>query len=1493
MTMRRQILISTFFILLSLCLFVMSIYIALSAMNHSFDSSVNVGYEVEGRVVLQIVNNEGSNITYDNNKVVYDEDSGLFRIDGVVPEISLLARSSNMQVNNLDELTNSSNQEFYYFSTLKEVGTNSDESILKSQTRYYVSTEEDPIWYTVPETPIAVYSTFLTPNNMTGTQEETEGESVVVISHAVTSLSSSAFMGNSQIESVVIPNSVQSIESEVNTSTGVEEGAFLNCSNLTNVILPSSVENISAEAFSGSGEVSNATYDNANYLGNEANPYLILTSGLSSEISTINIHSDCEIIQSYAFNNYDNLTSVNLPSKIREIGVYAFSDCNKLESVVFSGTSLTEIKDNVFSDSGISSIIIPEGVEEIGYESFYACINLTEITLPSTLKVIDGSFGRCVKLESVTIPSSVTNIGRYAFNGCVKLEEVVLSSGVIVIDDEAFANCRRLTGIILPNTVTTIGTFAFDNCSSMNYVVIPESAVNIENNAFMSCNSLTIYSETESELASWVDNWNPDSRPVYYFGDWEYDNGIPTHATISLGFVDNIGSDIEETNFEIVYNPSNRNEFRIDGIVPISNGQGGITNLSSLQNNLDQEFYFFSTDETWTLEENSQRYYASTEANPIWYQVPEERDVTLYSVFLTPNCFTGTQEDIGSNTDIVISHQVTTIPYNAFSTEMEGVNITSVIIPNSVTRIDSKYDETGEYGGAFAMCMSLTNAIIPSSIEYVGGMAFMMCTGLATNIYDSGKYIGVGENPYALLIGLTDYTISSIDIHDECISIQGGAFADMITGQSCQNLTNISIPSKVKNIGYGVFVYMQNLSSVTFEKNSELEEIGVMAFAISGIESIILPKSVKDIGYQAFASCGNLTSLTIEEGNKYYSSKGNCLIELSTGTLVQGFKNSVIPNDGSIKIIGIDAFNSNDEFTGDLIIPEGVTTIESGAFYFCDGLNGTLTLPSTLKFIGDSAFQHCSGLTGDLVIPEGVISIGESAFDGCGKLTGNFDLPNTLTSIGRYAFRDCDNLTGKLVIPNGITHINDYTFSGCLGITSVVIPESIISIDNNAFEYCYKLIEVYNLSALEIIVGSSDNGRVAGNALNVYTLLEGTTKLDYREDGYLMYEDNENNLYYLVGYVGSDAELTLPTTSYNYEIYEHAFEGNINITSVIISSSVTSIGDYAFEECSNLINVTIGENVGRIATWAFRSCYKLVEVYNLSSLEITPGSSTYGSVAEYALSVYTSLLEESRLNYREDGYVMYEDSVNSLYYLVDYTGSDVNLALPTTSYNYEIYKNVFRNRNIISLNIPSCVTNIGISAFSSCDRLVSVTFEENSQLVSIGDYAFNDCWSLANIDIPDNVISIGEYAFYRCDELKSLTLGDKVAIIDYYAFFQCTSLKSIVFPSSLISIGGSAFQNTSLTSIVIPDSVTSIGGDAFRNTSLTSIVIPDSVTSIGGDAFSYCSELTIYCEAVSQPSGWDSDWNYDGRPVYWAGEWSLVDGVPVPNSSGGDDADGN
>ncbi len=124
--------------------------------------------------------------------------------------------------------------------------------------------------------------------------------------------------------------------------------------------------------------------------------------------------------------------------------------------------------------------------------------------------------------------------------------------------------------------------------------------------------------------------------------------------------------------------------------------------------------------------------------------------------------------------------------------------------------------------------------------------------------------------------------------------------------------------------------------------------------------------------------------------------------------------------------------------------------------------------------------------------------------------------------------------------------------------------------------------------------------------------------------------------------------------------------------------------------------------------------------------------------------------------------------------------------------------------------------------------------------------------------ITYNVTSIGDYAFYGCSSLTSITIPNNVTSIGDYAFYGCSSL----------------------TSITIPNSVTSIGDYAFYYCySLTSIVIPNSVTSIGDYAFYYCYSLTIYCEASRKPSGWS--WNSLNRPVYWAGEWEYVNGIPT------------
>ena len=144
---------------------------------------------------------------------------------------------------------------------------------------------------------------------------------------------------------------------------------------------------------------------------------------------------------------------------------------------------------------------------------------------------------------------------------------------------------------------------------------------------------------------------------------------------------------------------------------------------------------------------------------------------------------------------------------------------------------------------------------------------------------------------------------------------------------------------------------------------------------------------------------------------------------------------------------------------------------------------------------------------------------------------------------------------------------------------------------------------------------------------------------------------------------------------------------------------------------------------------------------------------------------------------------------------------------------------------------------------------------------------------ITHINIPNSVTSISPRAFSWCSSLKSINIPDSVTTIGSSGFYGCDNLTTVTFGenSKLTSIGATAFRScSSLTSITIPDSVTTIDDFAFFNCfSLTSIYIPDSVTTIGKYAFSSCSNLTIYCEAISKPSGWWSSWNYSNRPVVW------------------------
>ena len=490
-----------------------------------------------------------------------------------------------------------------------------------------------------------------------------------------------------------------------------------------------------------------------------------------------------------------------------------------------------------------------------------------------------------------------------------------------------------------------------------------------------------------------------------------------------------------------------------------------------------------------------------------------------------------------------------------------------------------------------------------------------------------------------------------------------------------------------------------------------------------------------------------------------------------------------------------------------IVIPEGVKIIGSRAFEGC-GLLTEIVIPDTVERIGTDSFRYCTSLekvyyggTPDdwcgisfgafLAVPT---CYGADIYFG-GEVARDITLSEGVTEIKDFAFMGCESLE-HLVIPEGVTSIGDQAFYGCTSLKSIVIPNSVRVIGDSAFYNCASLTAVDLPDDLQSI------GRYT--FYNCYSL----TSLTLPDK---------------VGVIG-----------------DHAFAHCSGLRELTLGDALRSIGDSAFRNCTNIISIEIPADVNNIAKSAFSGCHRLVEVINRSSLGITAGADSYGSVAQRALEVHGN--ESSRLTVC-DSYAFY--LCDGEYRLVNYFGSSPRLSLPASCngqpYSINDYA-FFGIGTVTKVIIPDGVTNIGNSAFEDCINLKQADIPGSVE--RIGYRAFSGCTSLDEMSIPDGIGEIAAYSFHNCTDLKRVSVGNTVTSIGASAFWGCTDLRGVTLGGGLVGIGRAAFYGCdSLTAVTIPEGTQTIAEAAFSGCgSLASIVIPASITEIG-DGFLACYRL--------------------------------------------------
>ena len=774
----------------------------------------------------------------------------------------------------------------------------------------------------------------------------------------------------------------------------------------------------------------------SDYLGSLVIPSSISYNGKSYTVTTIG---------AYAFNQCKNLTSVTIPSSIKRVE-FVGEGCTGLSKIIVSDiaawcnidfgvygpsaigseyyqNNLTRYAHHLFSDENteITSLVIPSTVTSISDLAFESCSSLTSITLPNGLVEIgDGAFQGCSKLSSISIPNSIKKIGYCAFQGCGLQKVIVqdiaawcsinfngyyygrdLGGNPLSIAQHLYADEENeITDLQIPNGVTTISNYAFQGCIGLKSISIPNSLQHIGKRAFYGCTGLT-----SLNIPSCVTS----IEDCAFYGCTGLTSlNIPSRVTSikdcafwECGELNNVSI---AANLRVLRNNSfykckiNNLHLQMDSIMSIENKFGCLIKECTLEDSVkvieDEAFKDCKGMEQITFGKGIQKigkdaFQGCDSLERVVVDIVSWCGVQLYNETANPFYYAHhLYSDNGSETtNLIIPNGVTTISHYAF---YGCSGLTSVMFPSGLTDI-------GNY--AFYGCSNLSINSIPNSVSNVYSTSFSGCIitqplySLYCFVYLPRDYHGAYSIPSGIGIIIPNAfngcaNLTSIEVPNSVVSIYNNAFS------GCNTLKTVILNSnefiskdRSRSYDYNEKVYVYDSFKNVFGNQVEHYEIadsvrtiGKYTFAdCAEMKSIKISKNVTSVGENAFSGCSGLTKVIVPDIAAW------CNIQFKTYSSY--YTNPIF--------CAHHIFSDEDSEIKELVIPDGVTSINNYAFCGCSGLTSVI-IPNSITAIYGYAFSGCSGLE-KIIIPDNVVYANSTSFDKSTKLYVNSNKGSLLT----------------------------------------------------------------------------------------------------------------------------------------------------------------------------------------------------------------------------------------------------------------------------------------------------------------------------------------------------------------------------------------------------------------------------------------------------------------------------------------------------------------